>query len=40
MRCPIWDNKGVERVKAGEVFPMADLGRMDWLVEGVIGQAW
>lgn len=36
---PIKDNKGVERVKAGEVFPIANLGRMDWLVEGVIGQA-
>ena len=32
------DNKGVERVKAGEVFPMADLRTMDWLVEGVVGQ--
>ncbi len=36
---PIKDNKGVERVKAGEVFPIANLGRMDWLVEGVMGQA-
>ena len=36
---PIKDNKGVERVKAGEAFPMANLGKMDWLVEGVIGQA-
>jgi basic membrane lipoprotein Med (substrate-binding protein (PBP1-ABC) superfamily) len=36
---PIKDNKGVERVKAGESFPMAALGKMDWLVEGVIGQA-
>jgi basic membrane lipoprotein Med (substrate-binding protein (PBP1-ABC) superfamily) len=35
---PIRDNKGVERVKAGEVFPIADLRKMDWLVEGVIGQ--
>jgi len=26
------------RVKAGEVFPLADLRKMDWLVEGVIGQ--
>ena len=38
-RGPIRDNKGVERVKAGEVFPMTNLGKMDWLVEGVIGQA-
>ena len=36
---PIKDNKSVERVKAGEAFPMTNLGRMDWLVEGVIGQA-
>jgi basic membrane protein A len=36
---PIKDNKGVERVKAGEAFPMAALGKMDWLVEGVVGQA-
>jgi basic membrane lipoprotein Med (substrate-binding protein (PBP1-ABC) superfamily) len=35
---PIKDNKGVERVKAGEVFPLTNLGKMDWLVEGVIGQ--
>ncbi len=35
---PIRDNKGVERAKAGEVFPVANLGKMDWLVEGVIGQ--
>ena len=35
---PIRDNKGVERVKAGEVFPLTDLRKMDWLVEGVIGQ--
>ncbi len=27
-----------ERVKAGEVWPMEALGKMDWLVEGVIGQ--
>ena len=38
-RGPIRDNKGVERVKAGEVFPMTNLGKMDWLAEGVIGQA-
>jgi basic membrane lipoprotein Med (substrate-binding protein (PBP1-ABC) superfamily) len=36
---PIKDNKGVERVKAGEIFPTTNLGKMDWLVEGVIGQA-
>ncbi|HEV8437523.1 MAG TPA: BMP family ABC transporter substrate-binding protein [Methylomirabilota bacterium] len=35
---PIRDNKGVERVKAGEAFPLSDLRKMDWLVEGVIGQ--
>ena len=35
---PIKDNKGAERVKAGEAWPMAQLGKMDWLVEGVIGQ--
>jgi len=35
---PIKDNKGVERVKAGEAFPTAALGKMDWLVEGVVGQ--
>ncbi len=35
---PLRDNKGVERVKAGEAFPLTDLGKMDWLVEGVIGQ--
>jgi hypothetical protein len=28
----------VERVKAGETFPLTELGKMDWLVEGVIGQ--
>ena len=35
---PIRDNKGVERVKAGEAFPLTELRKMDWLVEGVIGQ--
>jgi len=35
---PLKDNKGVERVKAGEAFPLTDLAKMDWLVEGVIGQ--
>jgi len=36
---PIKDNKGAERVKSGDAWPMAQLGKMDWLVEGVIGQA-
>ena len=36
---PLKDNRGVERVKAGAVFPLSDLGKMDWLVEGVIGQS-
>ncbi|MGH7416943.1 MAG: BMP family ABC transporter substrate-binding protein, partial [Candidatus Rokuibacteriota bacterium] len=35
---PLRDNTGVERVKAGETFPLTDLGKMNWLVEGVIGQ--
>ncbi|MBM4340005.1 MAG: BMP family ABC transporter substrate-binding protein [Deltaproteobacteria bacterium] len=35
---PIKDNKGVERVKAGEFWPLTNIGKMDWLVEGVIGQ--
>ena len=35
---PIKDNKGAERVKAGEAWSMDNLGKMDWLVEGVIGQ--
>jgi basic membrane lipoprotein Med (substrate-binding protein (PBP1-ABC) superfamily) len=35
---PMKDNKGVERVKAGEIFPLTDIGKMDWLIEGVIGQ--
>ena len=35
---PIRDNRGVERVKAGEGFPLTELRKMDWLVEGVIGQ--
>src|SRR5262245_21670204 len=35
---PIRDNKGVERVKAGEAFPLSELRKMDWLVEGVLGQ--
>jgi basic membrane lipoprotein Med (substrate-binding protein (PBP1-ABC) superfamily) len=36
---PLKDNKGVERVKAGEAFPLAAIGKMDWLVEGVTGQS-
>ncbi len=36
---PLKDNKGVERVKAGEVFPLTGIGKMDWLVEGIIGQS-
>ncbi|HEY7648754.1 MAG TPA: hypothetical protein VID04_07080 [Methylomirabilota bacterium] len=35
---PLKDNRGVERVKAGETFPLTGLGKMDWLVEGVVGQ--
>ncbi len=35
---PIRDNKGLERVKAGEAFPLTELRKLDWLVEGVIGQ--
>jgi basic membrane lipoprotein Med (substrate-binding protein (PBP1-ABC) superfamily) len=35
---PLKDNKGVERLKAGEVWPMENLGKMDFLIEGVIGQ--
>jgi basic membrane protein A and related proteins len=35
---PLKDNTGVERVRAGEAFPLTDLAKMNWLVEGVIGQ--
>ncbi len=35
---PIKDNRGVERVATGQILGPADLGRMDWLAEGVIGQ--
>lgn len=35
---PIKDNKGQERVKAGGHWSLNDLGKMDWLVEGIIGQ--
>ena len=37
-RGPLKDNRGTERVKAGEVFSLDELRKMDWLVEGVIGQ--
>ena len=37
-RGPLKDNQGADRVKAGETFPLKDLGKMNWLVEGVIGQ--
>jgi len=35
---PIKDNKGTERVKANEHWSLDNLGKMDWLVEGIIGQ--
>ena len=35
---PIKDNRGVERVTTGQVLTPADIGRMDWLAEGVIDQ--
>ncbi len=35
---PLKDNKGVERVKEGEFFSLNDLGKMNWLVEGIIGE--
>jgi len=35
---PIKDNKGAERVKAGEQWSLDNLGKMDWLAEGIIGQ--
>jgi basic membrane lipoprotein Med (substrate-binding protein (PBP1-ABC) superfamily) len=35
---PIKDNKGVERVKAGEVLSQDALGQMDWLAEGAVGE--
>ncbi|MDY0748256.1 BMP family ABC transporter substrate-binding protein [Paucibacter sp. R3-3] len=34
---PIKDQKGVVRVAAGSSYPDADLGKMDWFVEGVVG---
>ena len=36
---PIMDNKGAERVKQGEFWSLDNLGKMDWLAEGIIGQA-
>lgn len=35
---PIRDNRGTERVAAGQVLTNQDIGRMDWLAEGVVGQ--
>ncbi len=35
---PIKDNRGAERVATGQVLTNQDIGRMDWLAEGVIGQ--
>jgi len=35
---PIKDNKGVERVKAGETMTDEQLLSFDWLVEGVVGE--
>lgn len=35
---PLKDNRGVERVASGQIIPQQDYGRMDWLVEGIIGQ--
>ncbi len=32
---PIYDQDGVERVKAGEVMGLGDLATMDWFVKGV-----
>ena len=32
---PIYDQDGVERVKAGEVMGLGDLAVMDWFVKGV-----
>ncbi len=34
---PIKDQHGAVRVAAGSVYPDADLGKMDWFVEGVVG---
>ena len=35
---PIKDNKGVERIKSGQVLQPWQLNEMDWLAEGIIGQ--
>jgi basic membrane lipoprotein Med (substrate-binding protein (PBP1-ABC) superfamily) len=35
---PLQDNTGNERVKGGETWPLENLGKMDWLVEGVVGR--
>jgi hypothetical protein len=32
------ESADAERVKAEGVWPLTNLGKMDWLVEGVIGQ--
>ncbi len=34
---PIKDRNGTVRVAAGSVLPDADLGKMDWFVDGVVG---
>ncbi|MDE1950442.1 MAG: BMP family ABC transporter substrate-binding protein [Burkholderiales bacterium] len=34
---PIKDQKGVLRVAPGATYPMAEIGKMDWLAEGIIG---
>lgn len=34
---PIKDQKGVVRVAAGSTLPDADLGKMDWFVNGIVG---
>ena len=36
---PIKDNKGVEGVKAVAVLQPWQLNELDWLAEGIIGQA-
>ena len=35
---PLKDNKGNEKIKAGEAGGMELLDTTDWLIEGVIGQ--
>ena len=35
---PIRDNRGQLRVPEGQVLTDADFGRMDWFVEGIVGQ--